>query len=643
MAGKRSKKRTFQIVFQPSNRTGNVQEGKTVLEAARELGVEIESLCGGLRSCGKCKIRLIEGNLSPFTKEEGELIREVERTGGYRLACAAEVEGDVLIYIPKESRREEQVARKEVSGRAVELKPAVTLHFIELHPPSLYDPLGDWDRLKKGLSERYPLHDLKIDYQALLRLPSVLRQGNWKVTVAVWMNQEVIALKRGRVDDVYGLAIDIGTTTVAGYLCSLTSGKVIATESVTNPQLAYGEDVMTRITYAIMDREGLQDLHRRIIDGLNGLILSVTDQANVSPDDLLELSVVGNTAMHHLFLAMDPQYLGVSPFPPVLHRSLTICARELGLKVNHSAKVFLPPIEAGFVGADNVGVLISEEPYKRDEMSLIIDVGTNGELIMGNRERLLSASCATGPAFEGAHIKFGMRAAQGAIERVEIDPKTFDVKFKVVGKEGWSNEMAEPEAKGICGSGIIDAVAELYRAGIIDKTGTFKNGIRSPRLRNSNGKAEFVIAWKEETSIGAEITVTQQDVRNVQLGKAALYAGAKLLMRKLGLNKLDRILLAGAFGSYIDPTRALILGMFPDCDLDHIEAVGNAAGDGARIMLLNRDKRIEAEEIAKRVEYVELTIEKDFQKEFIEAMHIPHGRDPFPHLKGIVRDEILNQ
>ena len=623
------------MVFQPSGRKGEVAGGKTVIEASRELGIEIESLCGGVRNCGKCKIKLVEGDLSPFTDEEAKFITELERKEGYRLSCAAQIKGDVLIHVPEESRPEGQVVRKEATERPFELKPAVTLFFVELSPPSLQDPLGDFDRLKKVLSERYQLHDLEIGYPTLLKVSRVLREGNWKVTAAVWMEEEIIDIKPGRVDEIYGLAVDIGTTTIAGYLCNLRSGKVIATESMMNPQMTYGEDVMSRITYVMTHpEEGLEKLHRSVINGLNRLIKTITKKNHLSPEDILELTVVGNTAMHHLFLRINPEYLGVAPFPPAIHRSVDMKARDLGLKVNPSANVHLLPIEAGFVGADNVGVLIAEEPHHQDEMVLIIDIGTNGELVLGNRNKLISSSCATGPALEGAHIKFGMRAAQGAIERIEIHPETLDVRFQVIGNS---------KATGICGSGIIDAAAELYRNGILDKSGRFRNEIKSSRLRVVDETTEFVIAWQNETSIGKDITITQKDVRNIQLAKSALYTGAKMMMRRLGIKKLDKVILAGAFGSTIDPEKAMVLGMFPDCDPKHVNAVGNAAGDGARAALLNREKRLEADEIARKVEYLELTIEADFQKEFVEALQIPHMKDSFPHLKGIVRDEILNQ
>ena len=636
----------FQVIFLPSGRSGEILEGDTIIEAARELGVEIESICGGMRACGKCKIKIEKGSkhLSPFTEDEEKFITELERAEGYRLACGAQIRGDVLIFLPDESRAGNQMVRKAATERVIELKPAISLHFLELEPPTLHDPLGDFDRLKNALNERYNLSSLDIDYRTLLKLSDTLRKGNWKVTAAIRMEKEIIDLKPGKIDDIYGLAIDIGTTTVAGYLCNLRTGKVIATESIMNPQVTYGEDVMSRITYVMTHPEdGLETMHQLILNGLNRLVQTVTNACSISSEDILELTIVGNTAMHHLFLKIDPEYLGVSPFTPTIHQSIDVKARELGLKAHPSGNVHILPIEAGFVGADNVGVLIAEEPYNQDEMVLIIDIGTNGELVMGNREKLISSSCATGPALEGAHIQFGMRAAPGAIEKIRIDPKTFEVKFKVISKEKWNTEMENPGAKGICGSGVIDAIAELYRSGIIDKSGRFRKDIPSPRMRMNDEKPEFVIAWKDETSIGKEITITQQDVRNVQLAKAALYTGAKLMMRRLGIEKLEKVILAGAFGSYIDTEEAMVLGMFPDCDLKNVYAVGNAAGDGARIALLNREKRSEADEIARKVEYIELTIEEDFQKEFMGAIQIPHMKDLFPHLKGIVKDEILNQ
>jgi uncharacterized 2Fe-2S/4Fe-4S cluster protein (DUF4445 family) len=622
----------FQVIFQPSGGRGEVLEDRTILEASRELGVGIESHCGGNKACGKCKVKVVEGTVSPFLdEEEGKFITETERANGYRLACAAEIRGEALIFVPEESRVGKQIIRKAATERPIELNPAIKLYQVELSPPSLHDPRGDLDRLKNALLEKHRLISLDIDYHALVKLPRILRQANWKVTVTIWMDKEILDIQPGVVANAYGLAIDVGTTTVAAYLCNLRSGEVMATESMMNPQIIYGEDVISRIAYVMAHPEdGLEKMNQLIIDGLNQLTKTVTGKCNLSPEDILELTFVGNTVMHHLLLKIDPQYLGVSPFPPAVHQSIDMKARDLGLKVHPSANVYVLPIEAGFVGADNVGVLIAEEPYRQEEMVLIIDIGTNGELVMGSRKILIASSCATGPALEGAHIQFGMRAAPGAIERVKIDPETLEVDFKVVDQEDWRSESRSVKAKGICGSGIIDAIAELYRSGIIDKTGRFNPNMESLRIKIREGKPEFVIAWTEETSIGKEITIAQSDVRNIQLAKGALYAGAKLMMKRLGIEKLDKVILAGAFGSYIDKEKAMTLGMFPDCDLANVYAVGNAAGDGARIVLLNRGKREEAEGIAGKVEYMELATEEEFQREFIEAMDFPHMKDFFP-------------
>jgi uncharacterized 2Fe-2S/4Fe-4S cluster protein (DUF4445 family) len=634
--------KSCQVIFQPSGRRGEIPEGKTLLDASRMLGVGIESVCGGKGTCGKCLVRVESGfferygitshpdHLSPFTEEESGLIGESQRADGFRLACAAAILGDLLVFVPEENRTGRQVIRKEAGEREILLNPAIRLFTVTLRPPELDDPQADFERLAAALKERFGLPRLEIDYPALTGLSGALRKGNWTVTAAIRMEQKILAVFPGEVDELFGLAVDVGTTTVAGYLCSLKTGKVIATQSIMNPQVAFGEDVISRITYAMNHPDGLEKLRGAILEGLNGLIGTVIADAGLTPSDLIEVALVGNTAMHHLFLGIDPSPLGTSPFAPAVHRSLDIQARDLGLLSHPGANVHVLPIEAGFVGADNVGVLIAEEPYLRDEISLIIDVGTNGEMILGSRKRLLSASCATGPALEGAHIRFGMRAAPGAIERIRIDPETKEVSFKVI--EVGQRPENPGAARGICGSGIIDGVAELCRAGIIDRSGRFRTDPTTPRLRLNDGKPEFVIAWPEETSLQTAITISQQDVRSVQLAKGAIYAGAKLMMKRLGVEKVDRVVLAGAFGSYIDRAGAMLLGMFPDCDLVSVSSVGNAAGDGARIALLNRDKRREAEEMARRVEYVELTLSEDFQKEFMAAMYIPHMEDSFPHL-----------
>ncbi len=1147
MAGNDSEKRM--VIFQPSGSRGYVDKGKTLKEASIALGVDIEGVCGEKAICGTCKVKIEEGDfekygiksarehLSPMGPSERKFFNLQQEEAGYRLACQTQVLEDVVVFVPEESRMGKQVVRKAATDRPIKLKPAVKKYFVEVEKATLDDTTGDWERLEAELTKRYELRNLTIDAHVVLELQNVVREGDWKVTVSVWQGKEVIKVEPGRVEKAYGLAVDVGTSTVAGYLCDLTNGQVVTTASMMNPQVVYGEDVMSRITFTMTNPDGLEILNQAIRDGLNGIVTEAAATAGIKRQDIVDMAIVGNTCMHHIFLNIDPRYIGRSPFPPALHHSVdikardwgvkippeiemgdkgsappcqvgcpagvngqdflyliaqgkfkealevvrlafpfagicgrvcthpceTVCEREkveeslairalhrfiadhelsngrekataiektkdekvaiigsgpaglscaydlvrngypvtifeaapetggmmrygiaeyrlprdilddeinyiaelgveiktnsrvssleevfgqgyqaiflatgtwtsqklgvpgeeadgviyaldllkkvnskqdvelgkrvvvigggsvavdaarvslrlgakevhlvcletrdlsskdrmpaqdleieqaeeegvvihpslgvtkilteanraagletvncisvideegkfapefgkgpaptmkadtvivaigqkpkegefpelerlpsgtviadettletnlkgvfsggdlvsgpsnvikataagkeaaisielylagmdlkearptplkpieevpkegveaearrivpvlkpaersgfaqvelgfdqqlapdeskrclhcaiyaqkditetaearsIGIKISPGAYIHVLPIEAGFVGADNVGVLIAEAPYKQDKIELVIDIGTNGELILGNRERLISASCATGPAFEGAELKFGMRAAPGAIEKVEIDRNTLEARFKVIGDDRWSTEMEEVKAKGICGSGIIDAIPQLFLAGIIDKTGRFKKDLQTSRLREADGQLEYVIAWADETSIGQDVVVCQDDIRAIQLGKAAMYAGSKILMRALGVEKVDKVILAGAFGSYIDKQSAAILGMFPDCEPKNVYSVGNAAGDGARMALLNVDKRREADKHARKVDYIELTVAPEFEKIFGQSMWIPHMKDDFPHLRDLLPEK----
>ncbi len=679
------------VIFQPSGRRGEVPRGVNIIEASRLLGVDIEALCGEKKVCGKCIVRIEEGHfekygitsgmdhVSPWQEEEDKFINEERRAKGFRLGCVAKVEGDILVFVPEESRAGKQVVSKAARDIHIEHNPAVRTYYVEVDAPSFEEPTADFERVCRGLERDYGLKDLTIDIFTLRQLPNALREGNWSVTVSVWNEKEVIRVRPGRAEHAYGIAIDVGTTTVAGYLCDLNTMEVIETVSMMNPQCKYGEDVMARITYHMTTPDGLQRMSDDIIEGVNDLIGKAVasthppkkkkkkKKGEEGPDEYVEVPEEGkqylrlgledieditigfNTAMHHIFLALNPEYVGLAPFPPVIHHSMDIKARDLGIKVNPSTYLFVLPIEAGFVGADNVGVLIAEEPYKHEENQLIIDIGTNGELVLGNRHKLISSSCATGPALEGAQLAFGMRAAPGAIERIEIDPETKEVDYKVIGREAWRkfSEPKEMKAKGICGSGILDVLAELYRSGVILKSGVFnKKALKGhPRFRKNpdTKQPEFVLAWAEESSIGKDIVITQKDIRQIQLAKGALYAGCKLMVKRMGLEKVDTVKIAGAFGTHVDREKALIMGLFPDCEIEKIQSVGNAAGDGCRAALLNVKKRVEANWCSRNVEYIELTVEPNFQQEFMEAMQLPHMTDEFPHLKGLVPDEILNQ
>jgi uncharacterized 2Fe-2S/4Fe-4S cluster protein (DUF4445 family) len=433
--------------------------------------------------------------------------------------------------------------------------------------------------------------------------------------------------------------VDVGSTTVALHLCDLRTGAVLATEAAMNPQVRYGEDLLSRVSYAMTEAQGVARLNRAIVRALNDQMAAAAEKAGISPDQIADVVLVGNTVMHHLLLGIDPSEIGSAPFALATYDPVDVKARDLGLKVVHpAAMVHVLPCIAGYVGADNVGVLLAELPHFDDQVTLIVDIGTNAEIILGTKDWLLSASSPTGPAFEGAHISHGQRAANGAIERVRIDAVTGRVRYRVIGDARWSDELEPGESlrpTGICGSGIIEVVAELFAAGLLSQSGRFAEdaAARCAQIRPNGRVADLVLAAAAETATGSEILVTQADIRAIQLAKAALYAGVKLMMRHAGINRVDRIRLAGAFGSYIDPYHAMTIGLIPDCDLTHVSAIGNAAGDGARIALLNAEQRRMAFSAARRVTYVETAAQLIFQDAFVDALALPHVEDPFPNLE----------
>ena len=645
---------TVQIVFQPSGRRGEIEAGKSVLEAARTLGVGIEAACGGARVCGKCRVIVETGrfeklnlvssadHVSPVGDVEKKFLTAEELSRGYRLACNAFLSGDLVVTVPEESRSAKQVILEKGRERKIEVRPAVKNITVTLPAASLSDFRDDRQRLLDALEKETGLKHLSVDYPVLKELPQILREGNWTVTATIWQEKEVIRVAPGKRETSLGAAVDVGTTTLAAFLCDLTTGEVLAKASRMNPQIGYGEDVLARISYAASETEGREKLQASIIEALNALTADMTEKAGFSASDVDEMVLVYNTAMHHLALGLDPRYVGRAPFAPAASAPLDVKARDLGVKINPSGNVHSLPVEAGFVGADNMAVLLAEEPYNGDKIKLIIDIGTNGEIDLGNKNRLLSTSCATGPALEGAQIAFGMRAAPGAIERVKIDPISHEPRYKVIGQDEWypvpcdrHSTVQKSGAQGICGSGVIDAIAAMHKAGVISKAGRINAKLDTPRVRRGeSGKLEYVLAWAKETAVGKDIVITQADIRAVQLAKAALYVGAEYLMEKLGVDHVDEVILAGAFGSYIDKESAMAIGMFPDCDLSRVRAVGNAAGDGARIALLDAGKRREAASVARQVEFVETAIEPDFQKKFMDAIAIPHAKHEFSHLKS---------
>jgi len=672
--------RKHNIILQPSGRRGQVEEGTSVRTAARELGVEIESICAENATCGKCMVLVEEGrfekynieskrdNLSPvdtaelsYLKRRPKLLKDKGwEIGQVRLSCQCKILGDVLINVPEESRGNKQIVRKSASNREIEIKPSIRKYLVSMSPPTLERPIADWERLAKGLETSMQLvhgveaklprwYELNIDYACLRTLSKTLRNAKWNVTVSVWNNKEVIAVQSGYHEDSYGAAVDIGSTTVALYLCNLRTGEILAAESEMNPQIVYGEDVMSRIQYTIEYEDGLEKLHKAIIATLNKLLKQALETANnkldsetsagrLTPNDILEMVLVGNSTMHHIFLNLHPKDLGLAPFVPAIHEAVDIKARELGLQINPSGNIHVLPTIASFVGADTSAVILAEEPHKQNENWLLIDVGTNAELVLGNRKRLVCTSTPTGPALEGAHVEYGMRAAPGAMERVHIDEKTLEPKYRVIGVEGWNIDHAEfkGEVKGICGSAIIDAVAELFRTEIVDSRGKFRKDLESGRVRQGESGWEYVIAWAEETSIGRDIPITQQDVRQIQLAKAALFTAARTLLKRSNLQDPDKVILAGGFGSFIDKEKAMLIGLIPDCKLENVYAVGNAAGDGARIALLNIEKRNEIDAVTRKVERFELPTDPEFQNQFMLATSFPHMSEPFEHIAHLI-------
>ena len=655
--------KTHQVILQPSGRRGQFPTGISLRAAARSLGVDIESICAENATCGKCKVIIEEGkferygitssreNLSPLAVEETEYFSNRPKLlasyglqmGQIRLACQAKLQGDILISIPEESQGNKQIVRKSARERRIDIKPAVRIYLVEMNPPTLSNPKADWERLASGIATSIELvrygesglphaQDLTIDYECMKTLSGTLRDSRWRVTVSIWQDKEVIRVEPGFKEELYGAAVDIGSTTVAIYLCNLENGEIVATASDMNPQIVYGEDVMSRIQYTIANPDGLEILHNAIINTLNQLFATAAGKAGITIDDILELTVVGNTTMHHIFLNFSPRYLGTAPYVPTQFHSIDIKARELGIKINKSANVHVLSTIAAFIGSDTTGVLLAEEPYNQMENWLIIDIGTNAELVLGNKTKLICASTPTGPTLEGAHIQYGMRAAPGAIEHLQIDDKTFEPLLRIIGGEGWNTG----KAKGICGSAIIDAVAELFRVGILDASGKIGSQAATARLRQGDNGLEYVIAYPEETSIGIAISITQKDIRQVQLAKGALFVAARTLLNQMGLSTPDKILLAGAFGSFIDKTNAMLIGMIPDCPLENVFAVGNSAGDGARIALLNIDKRLEAAEVAARLTRYELPTDPEFQDQFIQAMNLPHKIEHFPHIANLI-------
>jgi len=606
------------VAFEPEGRKVKVPIGTTIFQVAREVGIGIRSECGGKGLCGKCRVIVKSPEaLSDLTKAEKKHLSKSEIESGYRLACQAKILSNVTVIIPPESRlaiRKFQLIGME---RSVKLNPAVKKLHVILPKPTLSDARPDYERLIDALSDITNFNNLEIDHEAIKKLPDVIRGSGFDVTATIWGNRRIISVEpRDTTNELFGFAVDIGTSKIVGYLVDLITGETLEISSVENPQIMYGEDIMTRITFATAKPENLKILQKLVVDAINKIIDETCRRVNVNPHRVYEVVAVGNTAMHHFLLGIQPKYTALSPYVPAVKRQINVKARELNININPSGIVTALPIIAGFVGADAVADVLATGICESDELSLLVDIGTNTEVFVGNSEDLLSCSCASGPAFEGMHIKHGMKAVTGAIERVTID-SDYEVSYKTIG---------DVKPIGLCGSAMIDTVAEMFKRGIINHRGRFNRRIETPRLRENEGEVEFVIAWGHETATGKEITVTQKDVCEIQLAKAAIYAGCSILMKRKNINEkdLDRVLVAGAFGNYINPESAKVLGLLPDVPIEKIEFVGNTAIVGAKMVLLSEDARKKADAISRKVHCLQLATDPSFGEEFSKATFIPH-------------------
>ena len=660
------------VIFTPSGRRGQFEPGITVLDAARSLGVDLDSVCGGRGLCGRCQvvpaegsfpkhgIESSDGHLTPRGANEEEYDRLRGLAPGRRLGCFAHIQGDVLVDVPPESQVHRQVVRKGVPVRDFVIDPVVRLYEVEVERPELAKPGGDMARLTAALEREWGVNVVEADLGVIRDLQPALEEGSYRVTVAVHDGALLTGIWPGLHDRALGIALDIGSTTIAGHLANLADGEVLASDGVMNPQIRFGEDLMSRVSYAMLHEGGAAEMTRVVREAIASLVRGLATHAGVDVEEVLEITIVGNPIMHHLFLGFDPTPLGSAPFALATDRAVRVRARELELPVHEGARVYVLPCIAGHVGADAAGAILAETPYLADEITLLVDVGTNAEIVLGSRDRLLAASSPTGPAFEGAQISSGQRAAPGAIERVRIDRDTLEPRFRVIGSARWSDETGfaastrRTGVTGICGSGIVEVIAELFLAGVITADGTIDGALasRSPRIVPDGRTFSYVLnegapgvplGDDEVGPASPRLLITQNDVRAIQLAKAALYAGARLLMDHLGVETVDRVKLAGAFGSQIDPLHALVLGLVPDAPLDHVGAAGNAAGTGALIALLSGDARREIERVVRTVNKVETAVEPRFQEHFVEAMAIPHASAAPVHLSKSVelpaRDE----
>ncbi|MDZ7849548.1 MAG: ASKHA domain-containing protein [Halodesulfurarchaeum sp.] len=628
-----------QVTFYPWKKTIDVKPDTTLLDAAENAGVSIEGLCAGNGRCGTCKAIIGEGDeyLSPVTKAEEQTLSTKQLEDGYRLTCRAKMaeSGSVDVTVPPDSQKTAGIVLTEGHELEYAIDPVVKKYHVDLPLPSLSDNLADYERIGEALERTYDLELEAVDYEAQRELPNRMREreseDRLEATATVYDGRELIDVEPGLSETAYGLAIDLGTTTVATYLVNLKNGETEAVSSQLNPQTKQGGDIMTRMRYTRRNDDGREELKAEIRDGINETIEEVVTEADIERENIYESVFVGNTAMHHLFLGIDPAYVAGSPYVAAREAPIEVKARELGIDINESGYVYWLPVSGGWVGPDKVSVLLVAGHYKEEPTTVCIDIGTNGEISVGNEDEMLVTSAPAGPALEGAELRYGVRAQAGAIETLWIDPETLEPEYETIDDE---------PPNGITGSGVIDALAQLFEVGIVDQRGKFREEVLDhPRVReNDDGELEYVVAPEAEAALAEDIVLTQNDIRSIQMAKAAIQAGTRVLMSELDIDNPDRVLMAGAFGNYIDKISAMTIGMYPDIDPDDVISLGNAAGVGAKLALLDKERRAEAVRIVDEVEYFEIAGTDVFQENFMESMYLPHQDfDLYPHVKERVQ------
>ena len=610
------------IIFEPEGRKVTTSLATTILNITNKEGVRIRSECGGRGVCGKCRVIIDDQRgLNELTMNEVDLLSPEEARSGYRLACCSTISqhsGRLTVMIPRESRLGERKFQTTGVERLIKLNPSIFKCFVSLTRPTLQDFRPDLERLLELLRREYNLDSLDLDYDILKALPMILRKADWNVTVVIWNEHKIISIEpRDTVENVLGLAVDLGTSKIVTHLVDLNTSKTIAIASVENPQIIYGEDVISRITFTKQNKENLRILQRLAIQGINETLDKLFSETQCRPKNIYEAVVAGNTAMHHLFLGINPLHLALSPFTPVIRRSVKVKSSELKINMNPRGIINTLPIIAGFVGADAIADILASGIHKTDDTSLLMDIGTNTEVFVSSDRDILSCSCASGPAFEGAHISQGMKAVTGAIEKVRIEGVSYKVDYSTIGGV---------KPVGLCGSAIIDVISEMLKYGIIETSGRFNLKIETSRLRKIDNEVKFIIAWAEETGMGKDIAVSGRDINEIQLAKAAIFAGCSILMKRKNVdrNDLDKILIAGDFGSNINLENAKRIGLIPDIQSEKIEFIGNAAVVGAKMALISKEAMEETSLLSETVRYLELISDTDFKEEFINALYLPH-------------------